>query len=72
MMYCMQQYFRLLVYPHMVKENTSRMAHMHNQRGGGHNPCYTPTKIDMVTGDSGCMEMAVGSSLHDVLYATVF
>ena len=68
----MQQYFKLLVYPHMVKENTSRMAHVHTQRGGDHNPCYTPTKIGMVTGGSGCMEMAVVSSVHDVLYATVF
>ena len=56
----------------MVKENTSRMAHVHTQRGGDHNPCYTPTKIGMVTGGNGCMEMAVVSSVHDVLYATVF
>ena len=44
------------------------MAHVHNQRGGDHNPCYIPSKIGMVTGGSGCMEMAAVSSLHDIFY----
>ena len=55
----------------MGRERTSGMAHVETQRGGDHNPCYTPTKIAMVTGRIGCMEMAAVSSLHDVLHATV-
>ena len=31
-----------------------------------------PTKMSMVTGGSGSMEMAAVSSLHDELHATVF
>ena len=33
--------------------NSSDMAHVHTQWGVDHSPCYTPMKIDMVTG-GGC------------------
>ena len=56
----------------MGMERTSGMAHVETQRGGDHNPCYIPTKIGMVTGGSGSMEMAAVSSLHDILHSTVF
>ena len=68
----MQQCLRSLVLAHMARANTSHMTWMHTQPGGDHNPCYTSTKMGMVTGRSGSMEMAAVSSLHDLLHITVF
>ena len=50
----------------MMREDTSDIACVDIQQSGDHNPCYIPTKIGMVTGGSGSMEMAAVSSLHDV------
>ena len=56
----------------MMREDTSDIACADTQQSGDHNPCYIPTKIGMVTGGSGSMEMAAVSSLHDILHSTVF
>ena len=48
------------------------MACIHTQQGGDHNPCYPRTKIGIVIGGSGSIEMTAVRSLHDVLHAMVF
>ena len=48
----------------MVRENTSGMVCVDNQRGGDRNPYYTPTKMGMVTRDTGNIEMAAVRSLQ--------
>ena len=68
---CMQQCFRLLVKPHMIIKKTSCMARVNTQQSGNSNLSYTSTKIGMVTGGSGCMEIFAVSSLHDILHAAV-
>ena len=49
------------------------MTHIHTQWGVGHNPCYTPTTIGIVTEGSGTsMEMATVYSINTILHAAVF
>ena len=48
------------------------MAHMHTQRGVGHNICYTPTKIGTIIGGSSSMETSAVRLLNAVLQSAVF
>ena len=72
MTYCMAGCLRSLVWPQGARSNTSDMAYMYTQRGGDHNPCYTLTKIGMVTGGIASVEIGAVRSLHDLVHATVF
>ena len=47
------------------------MACVDTQRSEDRNSSYTPTKIGIVTGGGGSMEMAAVSSLHDAAIGIV-
>ena len=70
-MCCMQQCFRLLIQPHIVRKNTYDVACVDTQRSEDHNSSYKPTKIGIVTGGGGSMETAAVSSLHDAAIGIV-
>ena len=55
------------------KSDHSNMDYIHLQRGGDSSSYYTPTQIYIWSvGGSSSIEMALVSSLHDVLHTTVF
>ena len=60
MIYYMQRCFISLLWPHRTRENTSAVADVDAKQGGDHNPCYTPSKIGMVSGGGDIMENGRG------------
>ena len=64
--------FQIINIPTQGKDYIFGMSHIHTHLGVGHNPCYTPTNIDTVTGGSGSIEMAVVCSINAVLHTAVF
>ena len=48
------------------------MEHIHTQQGVGSNPYFTTTKIGIVTGGNGNMEMATVCLSNAVLHVAVF